>query len=338
MIAELGRPFDPYMAVTELSGKQIHELARLMKNVQLFKPPTGDFLSPAGEYNLCLGVMKELSPNLIATYTESPSVFEGHSFIVEAAVSIGGNPKAKEGLSIYRFANRIPLLFEAGGDVVTKTAMKSIKWSNYKIDHKREKVGVFVSIVSTKIPFKGTGKEYVGDDIPEIKQAVKHALQQCCLKLKSKLVKASKEKENAQRKKNLTRYIPDVARAVFGLLEQMKERRNEEGSESQSERSSAKAFNHSTNSSTQVAAGDKKFVAAKDSMIQALLGNEISEKFFQDKLLECVNAVDESALLEQVASSGHDKAYEQVFKYFQIHNTLNIIANVHNAAGYEQKL
>jgi DNA topoisomerase VI subunit B len=34
-------------------------------------------------------------------------------------------------------------------------------------------VGVFVSIVSTKIPFKGTGKEYIGDDVEEIASAVK---------------------------------------------------------------------------------------------------------------------------------------------------------------------
>lgn len=30
-----------------------------------------------------------------------------------------------------------------------------------------------MSIVSTKIPFKGTGKEYIGDDITEIASAVK---------------------------------------------------------------------------------------------------------------------------------------------------------------------
>jgi hypothetical protein len=29
-------------------------------------------------------------------------------------------------------------------------------------------VGVFCSIVSTKIPFKGAGKEYMGDDIEEM--------------------------------------------------------------------------------------------------------------------------------------------------------------------------
>lgn len=46
-------------------------------------------------------------------------------------------------------------------------------WSSYKINQMQDKIGVFVSVVSTKIPFKGTGKEYIGDDISEIASAVK---------------------------------------------------------------------------------------------------------------------------------------------------------------------
>jgi DNA topoisomerase VI subunit B len=49
-------------------------------------------------------------------------------------------------------------------------------------------VGVFVSIVSTKIPFKGTGKEYIGDDTEEIRKCVKNALQRCCKQLKQHLL------------------------------------------------------------------------------------------------------------------------------------------------------
>jgi hypothetical protein len=45
-------------------------------------------------------------------------------------------------------------------------------------------VGVFVSIVSTKIPFKGAGKEYIGDDVEEMVGAVKAAIQQCCAQLR----------------------------------------------------------------------------------------------------------------------------------------------------------
>lgn len=51
--------------------------------------------------------------------------------------------------------------------------MSSFSWNSYKINQIQDKIGVFVSIVSTKIPFKGTGKEYIGDDISEIASAVK---------------------------------------------------------------------------------------------------------------------------------------------------------------------
>ncbi|GLI61267.1 hypothetical protein VaNZ11_003583, partial [Volvox africanus] len=118
-------------------------------------------------YNLRLGVMKELAPDMIATHQGDVRVFEGHAFIVEAAVSVGGRD-IKPGINVHRFANRIPLLFEGGSDVITKTALKRINWASYKINQATDKVGVFVSIVSTKIPFKGAGKEYIGDDVEEM--------------------------------------------------------------------------------------------------------------------------------------------------------------------------
>ncbi len=117
------------------------------------------------------------------------------------------------------------------------------RWTQYKIDHKRDKVGVFVSIVSTRIPFKvrgrgcsslvvlfarfillaffvlstlfgscclgseivgqGTGKEYIGDDVEEIAKAVKSALQACCAQLRTKLVHRSEMASRASRRKAL---------------------------------------------------------------------------------------------------------------------------------------
>jgi DNA topoisomerase VI subunit B len=62
---------------------------------------SGDHLSPAGEYNLRLGVLKELRPELIATHQGEARVFEGHAFVVEAAVSVGGRGM-KPGLNVYR--------------------------------------------------------------------------------------------------------------------------------------------------------------------------------------------------------------------------------------------
>jgi DNA topoisomerase VI subunit B len=133
---------------------------------------------------LRLGVIKELRPDLIATHASDARAFEGHAFVVEAAVCLGGS-NVRPGLNVHRFANRIPLLFEGGSDVVTRTAMKRVNWASYKINVATDKVGVFVSIVSTKIPFKGAGKEYIGAPARAVKRprrpqpALPHGLHDC---------------------------------------------------------------------------------------------------------------------------------------------------------------
>ena len=51
---------------------------------------------------------------------------------------------------------------QPGSDVITKTARERINWGSYKMNHTQDRLGVFVSVVSTKIPYKGAGKEYIG--------------------------------------------------------------------------------------------------------------------------------------------------------------------------------
>lgn len=219
LIGEMGPDFSPKMAVKSLTSQQIVRIHQLFRQAK-FDDPSGDCLSPAGEYNLRLGIVKELHPEMVATYSGSAQVFEGHPFIVEAGVSVGGKD-VKQGLNVFRFANRIPLLFEQGADVVTRTAMKRINWNSYKINQTQDKIGVFVSIVSTKIPFKGTGKEYIGDDISEIASAVKIAIQQCCIQLKFKIAKKIQAREQQERKRNLSKYIPDATGAIYDVLKEM---------------------------------------------------------------------------------------------------------------------
>ncbi len=58
---------DPSTEVSALEHKQVVQLAHLMRDVT-FESPPGDCLSPVGEYNLRLGIMKELRPELVATF------------------------------------------------------------------------------------------------------------------------------------------------------------------------------------------------------------------------------------------------------------------------------
>ncbi|PNX94096.1 DNA topoisomerase 6 subunit b-like protein, partial [Trifolium pratense] len=83
----------------------------------------------------------------------------------------------------------------------------------------KDKIGVFVSIVSTKIPFKGTGKEYIGDDITEIASAVKSSIQQCCVQLKSKIMKRMQAREQQQEREHiLSRDISSASGLLYNAL------------------------------------------------------------------------------------------------------------------------
>ncbi|MEW5305936.1 MAG: hypothetical protein WDW36_008446 [Sanguina aurantia] len=289
LIGEVRTGVEATTAPKSLTSAQVVRLYQLLHEAR-FSDPKGDHLSPAGEYNLRLGVMKELRPELIATHQSNVCVFEGHAFIVEAAVSIGGKDM-KPGISVHRFANRIPLLFEGGSDVITKTSLRRINWTAYKINQNTDKVGVFVSIVSTKIPFKGAGKEYIGDDIEEMVGAVKGAIQACCLQLKAKISRAQSAKEQESRKRNLTRYIPDVTSSIIKVLEKM-----------------------AAGGSAAAAGGPKRAKLQQgDDLLVRVASKAVTEQTLAARLLEHIERIDTDMALEyQVAQGMVGAAKERV--------------------------
>ena len=62
---------------------------------------------------------------------------------------------------MYRFANRIPLLYDEGSDVVLKVA-NDIDWKRYSVNPDPPLV-IVSHICSTRIPYKTVGKENVAD-------------------------------------------------------------------------------------------------------------------------------------------------------------------------------
>ncbi|CAM8961708.1 unnamed protein product [Rhodiola kirilowii] len=300
LIGEMGPDFTPKTPVKSLTSQQLVRINQLFRQAK-FDDPSGDCLSPAGEYNLRLGIIKELHPDLVATYSGSAQVFEGHPFIVETGVSVGGKD-VKQGLNIFRFANRIPLLFEQGADVVTRTAMKRINWNSYKINQTQDKIGVFVSIVSTKIPFKGTGKEYIGDDISEIASAVKYSIQQCCLQLKTKIVKKIQAREQQERKRILKRYITDVSSAIHGVLKET--------------------------ARLQVAK-KRRYVDDDEEMLENVLANVIKKTTLEEKLAQHVEQVDYEMAMDFATHGGVSEEpreaiflqpLESKFNFVELHN------------------
>lgn len=187
-----------------------------------FRRPTGDSLSPLGWDLLAKGIEKELSPQFVRATAGDISAYSGHPFVVEAALAYGGSMLSSESGNpkIYRFANRIPLLFGAGNDIISKCIQK-MNWKNYKININKSPIAIVVSVVSSKIPFPETSKEYIAD-VDELRKEITRVLKKLARGLSQHLGRAERERRERQRQSRFETAAPRVLRNLTKILEVQK--------------------------------------------------------------------------------------------------------------------
>ena len=164
----------PNKRINELTNEDVEKLYRCLKEFDGFRSPSADILSPIGEAIFREGIMKEFSPEYIDVIVRPPSSYSGHPFIVEAALAYGGSIPGNPGeIKLFRYANKIPLLFDEGSDVSSKV-LNNINFSSYKRLTDKP-LGIFIHVVSTKVPFKSVGKEAIAD-VPELEKEIELAI------------------------------------------------------------------------------------------------------------------------------------------------------------------
>ncbi len=209
--------FDPEIKLEDLNGDMILKLVNSMRNYKGFLPPSPKVLSPIGEELFKRGIEKEFMPEFLEVITRPPSSYEGHPFIIEAALAYGGKIKGKEGeIMIYRFANKIPLLYDEGSDVTTKV-IEDINWSYYKRPEDKP-IAFFFHICSTKIPFRSLGKEFIAD-IPEIEKEIKAAVRVLLRKLTKYAIGKERQRRLKRKIEIYKRYLGKIAEFSTKLVE-----------------------------------------------------------------------------------------------------------------------
>ncbi len=196
----------------ELSEDELERIAnQLKKFYPRFKPPTAEALSPLGRDIIVAGLQRVYEPEFVEAVTRKPSSYQGHPFIIEVGIAYGGKIPSSDEPILLRYANKIPLLYDEGADV-SKKVIKSIDWSQYNVSFPAPLI-ILTHICSTKVPFKGVGKESVAD-VPEIEKELRLAIRDVARKLRLYLSKKIKEEEKKKKVITLTRYIPEVARSL----------------------------------------------------------------------------------------------------------------------------
>ncbi len=203
----------------KLEPDEIVRLVRMMKRFKGFLPPDASCLSPLGEELLEAGILKELNPEFIAVYQRKPSTYSGHPFIVEIAIAYGGNVPKKGDFAMYRFANRIPLLYDEVSDVSWKI-IKSINWRRYKVTPDMP-IAILVHLCSTKVPYKTVGKEFIADR-PEVKREILNGLREVARQLQRFLSRREHVEKQRRRLVTISKYLPKIAAYSTELAEKEK--------------------------------------------------------------------------------------------------------------------
>jgi len=199
-----------------LTVNEVENLVRVLKEFKDIRPPKADHLSYLGEEIIKSGLESILKPEFVTAKTRKPSVYEGHAFIVEVGLAYGGKIPLSEEPILLRFANKIPLLYDEKSDVAWKVLSQNIDWSHYEISFPAPLV-TLVHICSTKIPYKGVGKESIAD-VPEIEREIENGIREVARELRSYIIKKRREMEEAEKAIGIIKYIPDIASALHKIV------------------------------------------------------------------------------------------------------------------------
>lgn len=177
-----------------------------------FLPPSPKSLSPAGPDVLSAGVQR-LSPDFAVFKQRSPNVSEGHPFIIETGVAYGG--ELDNGINVFRFANRIPLLYDERSDV-TYRVVRDLNLKNYGL-HQDDPLVFVMHICSTKIPYKTVGKEFIGD-VDIVRREIELGFKDCLREIGEKVRRRERIHRERKRENRLAEYYTFMAEILSFTL------------------------------------------------------------------------------------------------------------------------
>ena len=190
------------------------------KPIKLLPPPI-NCLSPIEEMLIKKGLSKEIDSRFISTLTRAPAVSQGNPFQVEVGLIFGGNMPADKPVEILRFANRVPLMYQQGGCLLTKT-IESVDWRQYGLDQAggrgvpKGPAAILVHLASTNVQFTSEAKEALSDN-EEVAIEVRKAILEMGRGLRRHL---EKQKKRAKTKSAaiLDLPVPDLAGSITRIM------------------------------------------------------------------------------------------------------------------------
>lgn len=223
LVCEKGE-LDPGLNPNKMKREEYLKLHKAFQKVKIMSPPT-DCLSPIGETLIRRSLKhetQEISPEFIITASRPATAYAGNPFQIEVGLVYGGNLPKDQQIKIMRFANRVPLLYQQGGCVITQ-AISSIDWRRYGLDQKSGKgiptgpAIIMIHVASTQIPFTSESKEAIAD-IEEIENEIKLALRSCARNVQRHIRKKDRRKKTKDKFVLITKLLPEISKKSSSML------------------------------------------------------------------------------------------------------------------------
>lgn len=191
------------------------------KPVKLLNPPT-NCLSPIEEMLIKKGLSKTIDSRYAITMTRAPNVSQGNPYQVEVGLIFGGNMAADKPVEVLRFANRVPLMYQQGGCLLTK-AIESVDWRQYGLDQAGGKgvpkgpAAILVHLASTNVQFTSEAKEALADNA-EVMEEVRKAMLEMGRGLRKHLEKKKKMAKTKEKFELINDILPAIAAKSAQIL------------------------------------------------------------------------------------------------------------------------
>ena len=216
---------DPAARPSRIAHREAETLYRAIGSTRLMRPPM-DCLSPIGESALLAGLRKEVTAEFYTAVSREPAVYRGNPFLIEAGLACWrpgeGAEAADEPVRVLRFANRVPLLYQAGACALTK-AVLGVNWKTYGLAQPKGALPVgpvvlLLHIASVWVPFTSESKDAVAA-YPEILREATFALQECGRRLAVFLRRRRREAEAQRKREYIQTYLPHLTLGLRQILD-----------------------------------------------------------------------------------------------------------------------
>jgi len=221
---------DPNKKPNDLAHEETDNLHKAMQMVKIIAPPL-NCLSPLTENLITEGLKKELSAEYYVAITRSPNVYRGYPFQISVGLAYGGSIPENETAKLYRFANKVPLLYHQAGCAITEAVIET-DWKRYGLSQSSGSlpvgpIAILVHFASVWVPFTSEGKQAIANYL-EIVKEIKLALQDAGRKLAKFVNQRRRYRESQLRKELFEKYIPELAESLEKLTEKQRQKIIEE--------------------------------------------------------------------------------------------------------------